>query len=97
MARVEEFRVVFVDYMPSLIDEGVLYISMTNHTAVHLCACGCGEKVITPLAPMRWHILYDGVAVSLSPSIGNWDFACKSHYFIRDNKVPMFDIQIKFE
>lgn len=87
MARVEEFRVVFVDYMPSLIDEGVLYISMTNHTAVHLCACGCGEKVITPFAPMRWHILYDGVAVSLSPSIGNRDFACKSHYFIRDNKV----------
>lgn len=38
MARIEEFRVVFVDYMPSLIDEGVLYISMVSHTAVHLCA-----------------------------------------------------------
>ena len=87
MARIEEFRVVFVDYMPSLIDEGVLYISMTNHTAVHLCSCGCGEKVTTPLAPMRWHLLYDGVSVSLFPSIGNWEFDCQSHYFIRNNKV----------
>jgi Leucine-rich repeat (LRR) protein len=25
--------------------------------------------------------------VSLSPSIGNWNHKCKSHYFIRNDKV----------
>jgi hypothetical protein len=28
-----------------------------------------------------------GKTVSLIPSIGNWSFACKSHYWISNNKV----------
>jgi hypothetical protein len=87
MASTDVFRVVFVDYMPSLIDEGVLYVSMLNHTAIHLCACGCGEKVVTPIAPNRWFLTYDGETISLNPSIGNWSFVCKSHYFIQNNRV----------
>jgi hypothetical protein len=30
--------------------------------------------------------MYDG-KVSLHPSIGNWSFPCRSHYWIRGNEV----------
>jgi Family of unknown function (DUF6527) len=30
---------------------------------------------------------FDGEMVSLSPSIGNWNFACRSHYFIRRGRI----------
>ncbi len=30
---------------------------------------------------------YDGETVTLAPSVGNWSFACKSHYVIRRNEV----------
>jgi hypothetical protein len=54
---------------------------------VHLCLCGCGEEVVTPIRPTGWRITFDGVAVSLHPSIGNWDFTCRSHYWITDGQV----------
>ena len=31
--------------------------------------------------------IFDGKKVSLSPSIGNWSFECKAHYFIKQNKI----------
>jgi hypothetical protein len=73
--------------MPKELNQGVLYISMEYSLIMHLCACGCGEKVATPLSPEDWKLYYDGESVSLSPSIGNWDFPCESHYWIRKNKV----------
>jgi hypothetical protein len=30
---------------------------------------------------------FDGDLVSLSPSIGNWQFPCRSHYWIRENAI----------
>ena len=39
----------FVNTMPSELEEGVLYISIPYRTASHLCACGCGERVVTPI------------------------------------------------
>lgn len=77
----------FVEFIPSELEEGVLYISIEYKTAVHKCVCGCGNKVVTPLTPTDWEITYDGKTVSLSPSIGNWNFKCKSHYFITKNKI----------
>jgi hypothetical protein len=65
----------------------VLYISIPYATAVHKCCCGCGEKVVTPLTPTDWKLIFDGESVSLSPSIGNWSFRCESHYWIRSNNV----------
>jgi len=53
----------------------------------HKCCCGCGNEVITPLSPTGWKLVFDGQSISLVPSIGNWSFACQSHYFIRENKV----------
>ncbi|WP_443045096.1 DUF6527 family protein [Streptomyces sp. Go40/10] len=52
-------------------------------TVVHLCCCGCGNKVVTPLSPTDWSLTFDGASISLSPSIGNWSYPCRSHYWIR--------------
>jgi hypothetical protein len=75
------------DEFPKVLDEGVLYISEECELAAHKCCCGCGEDVITPLRPARWRLDRNGGRVSLYPSIGNWKFACRSHYWIRDNRV----------
>jgi hypothetical protein len=61
---------------------GVLYVSPGYATVTHLCCCGCGAEVVTPLSPTDWKLTFDGVAISLSPSVGNWSLPCRSHYFI---------------
>jgi Family of unknown function (DUF6527) len=73
----------FVEYMPERLEEGVVYVSIRFKIASHLCCCGCGNEVVTPLSPTGWELTYDGVSVSLHPSIGNWGFPCRSHYWIR--------------
>lgn len=77
----------FVEFIPPELNEGILYISVQYPTAVHKCACGCGNKVVTPISPVGWQLLFDGKSVSLTPSIGNWQFPCRSHYWIKSNKV----------
>lgn len=77
---------VYVEFIPADLDPGCLYISMTYATASHLCACGCGRRVVTPLGPVDWELTFNG-RVTLSPSIGNGQYACGSHYLIRDNRV----------
>ncbi len=85
--RPDSFIPEFVETMPEELDEGRLYISSRFRTASHLCACGCGSRVVTPLKPAKWELTnVDGI-VSLSPSIGRWQLPCKSHYWIRDNQV----------
>lgn len=75
----------FVEYMPKEIDDMVLYISMENKICIHLCACGCKEKVVTRLSSKDWNLFYDGKELTMFPSIGNWNFKCRSHYWIRKN------------
>ncbi|HLM99177.1 MAG TPA: DUF6527 family protein [Bryobacteraceae bacterium] len=77
----------FVEFIPGELKEGTIYISIRFGTASHLCCCGCGNKVVTPLRPTDWKLIFDGKTVSLDPSIGNWSFACRSHYWIRNNRV----------
>jgi hypothetical protein len=43
--------------------------------------------VVTPLNPAKWHFSEHEGTVSLSPSVGNWSFPCKSHYWIAGNRV----------
>ena len=76
-----------VEFMPKVLSEGVIYISEPYSTAVHLCCCGCGLRVITPLTSKDWNVSFEGELVSLFPSVGNWSFPCKSHYWIRNGKV----------
>lgn len=85
--KIKSIRPVFVESMPDRIDEGVLYISERYKTAIHKCCCGCGEEVVTPLSPAEWAVRRSGDAVSLHPSVGNWSIACRSHYWIRVNRV----------
>jgi hypothetical protein len=68
-------------------DEGILYVSMEYATAAHKCCCGCGNDVFTRLSPSDWKLTFDGRTVSLFPSVGNWDFSCQSHYWIKNNRV----------
>jgi hypothetical protein len=77
----------FVEYIPEDLAEGTIYISIPFATAAHKCSCGCGREVITPLSPTDWKLIFDGETVSLDPSIGNWNYPCESHYWIRHNKV----------
>lgn len=60
---------------------------MAFATAVHKCACGCGREVVTPLSPTDWKLTFDGESISLHPSLGNWGFPCRSHYWIRNDRV----------
>lgn len=77
----------FVEFIPERLQDGVLYVSVAYATAAHKCCCGCGHEVVTPLTPTDWKLIFDGETVSLDPSIGNWSFPCKSHYWIRCNNV----------
>lgn len=73
----------FVEYVPEDPAEGTIYVSLPFATAIHKCCCGCGNEVVTPLSPTDWTLIFDGESVSLYPSIGNWSFPCRSHYWIR--------------
>jgi len=90
----------FVEDMPEELEAGVLYVSMRYATAVHLCACGCGREVVTPLSPAQWKMTFDGETVSLSPSIGSWGLPCRSHYFITKGEtveaLPWSDDQVRY-
>ena len=77
----------FVDFIPDNIEDGVLYISLDFGTVIHNCACGCGNEVNTPLSPTAWRMIYNGESISLKPSIGNWSFECKSHYWITKSEI----------
>jgi hypothetical protein len=89
MTEIDYLEPVFVEFIPreSELQPGKLYVSMAYTTTVHLCASGCGMKVVLPLNPAKWRLQFDGEAVSLSPSVGNWDYPCRSHYWIQKNRI----------
>jgi Family of unknown function (DUF6527) len=80
----------YVEFIPKDLDEGILYISTRFKTASHLCCCGCGSKVVTPLNPARWQLVDHHSTVSLSPSIGLGALPCRSHYWIRRSCVDWY-------
>ena len=77
----------FVESFPEELEEGTLYVSMPYATVAHKCCCGCGNDVITPLTPTDWKLMFDGKKITLDPSIGNWNFPCSSHYWIKGGRV----------
>lgn len=88
MSKTIVFTPVFVEFVPDQLEDGKLYISKEYGTAIHLCACGCGNKTVTPIRGVdSWAMRENGDKISISPSIGNWHFPCRSHYFITDNEV----------
>ena len=91
----------FCKHIPESLEPGVLYVSMEYATAVHSCCCGCGEEVVTPFTPTDWEMAFDGRAISLWPSVGNWTLPCRSHYVVREGAViqgrPWTDEEIAAE
>lgn len=77
----------FVEEIPKTLEGGTLYVCCRYRAVAHLCACGCGTVVNTPLHPTQWTLVCDGVSVSLYPSIGSWSEDCRSHYWIRNNRI----------
>jgi hypothetical protein len=77
----------FVESFPDEAQPDTLYVSIPYRTALHKCCCGCGRDVVTSISPTDWKVTYDGVNVSLHPSIGNWSFPCQSHYWVRDGSI----------
>jgi len=84
---IERIRLELVEFMPSHLEPGILYVSKKYRTAAHLCACGCGEKVRTQLGDLGWRLTAGRSGPTLFPSVGNWQKPCRSHYFIRDGRV----------
>lgn len=94
--RINDITPVFVEkYMPDELELGKLYISKQYGTAIHLCACGCGGKTVTPIEPfpsgwrLKEKIVNGNCHVTLRPSIGNWsgERPYHAHYYITDNKI----------
>ena len=87
MTRIDSLRHEFVSHVPDILEDGVLYVSVPFNIVMHRCCCGCGNEIVTPLDPADWQMAFDGKSVSLYPSIGNWQLACQSHYWVERNRV----------
>lgn len=77
----------FVKAIPNELEDQTLYVSIDYATVAHKCCCGCGREVVTPLSPTDWKLTYDGESISLNPSVGNWSFECRSHYWIEKSTI----------
>ncbi len=81
------FRLQRVHSMPRELEPGVLYAAEHYGAAAHLCACGCGSKIRTPLGPTEWSLEETPTGPTLRPSVGNWQKPCRSHYVIHAGNV----------
>lgn len=84
---IKRFELALVQYIPKDPQPGTLYVAKEYGAAVHRCACGCGAKVSTPLGPTGWTLTISRNSASLTPSVGNWQLPCQSHYWITEGKV----------
>ena len=87
-----EIEPVFVEkYIPkqSEMEPNKIYISREFETSSHLCLCGCGRLTVLPLKPNSGWVLQEHQSgkVSFSPSVGNFQLPCRSHYIITKNKA----------
>lgn len=86
-ARLTRIELERTEFMPKDLKPGILYVSEEYGAAAHLCACGCGEKVRTPLSPTGWQLFEGARGPTLIPSVGNWQKPCRSHYWIEDGGI----------
>jgi Family of unknown function (DUF6527) len=93
--KIDHLELREVEYMPDELEHGILYHSDRFNTAIHLCACGCGNQVVTPLAEKVGHIPLEGSkwgfqidknGPTLFGSIGNQN-VCGAHYNVRDGRI----------
>ncbi len=87
--KINEITPVYFDEIPKDLELGKLYITKQYEVAVHLCACGCGGKTVTPFCAGEWTLTDNDGKVTLRPSIGNFmgESPYHAHYFITDNRI----------
>ena len=85
--KLEHITLQRVEYMPKQLEPGILYVSEKFGAVAHLCACGCGAKIRTPLGATDWSLNVKAGGPCLWPSVGNWQQACKSHYVIDNGDI----------
>jgi hypothetical protein len=84
---IKELKLEIVRLLPHQLQPGILYVSIEHEVAGHLCPCGCNTKVFTRLGPAGWSFKEENGKATLNPSLGNWQLPCRSHYWIRENKI----------
>lgn len=86
--KINEVTPIFVDVIPSILKEGIIYISYKYEIAIHLCACGCNKQVVTPFGANAWTLTTDN-GITLRPSIGNFkgENPYHAHYYITNGKI----------
>jgi len=69
---IKEYKTHYVDSLPKRENMKVntIYVSEKTWMSSHLCACGCGEEVITPFIRGGWnYYIDDNDSITISPSI----------------------------
>lgn len=87
---INELIPAFCEEIADNLEEGKIYISEKYSCAIHLCACGCKQKTVTPFNNSKgWALTNRDGVITLRPSIGNFagENPYHAHYFITDNKI----------
>jgi hypothetical protein len=76
------------------LEDGVLYVVDGPHYVEYNCPCGCGNVVMIPYfkdmadrGDYGWGMTEHDGKVSLTPSVFSSSWPCRSHYFIRQNRI----------
>ena len=90
--KIFELKTEYVEYMPEVKEEGILYVSERFSLAIHKCCCGCGIDTVTDLKPYwekGWSIKEEEGKITLRPSIGNFngERPYHAHYYITKGEV----------
>lgn len=100
MQRLTEFREVrhIPEFLYAMFDDeqkledGVFYVVDNSPYVEYNCPCGCGGVVILPTKKHQdgydgWGFKEQNGKVTLSPSVYSTGFSCRSHYFVRENRI----------
>lgn len=87
--KIFELKPKYVEHIDEELQEGFIYISEEYHVAIHLCACGCKKKTVTPLYKNGWTLTKNDDKITLRPSIGNFkgENPYHAHYYVTNNKI----------
>jgi hypothetical protein len=77
-------KIAYIDIFPDALENDTLYVSHAYSTTAHLCASGCGFRVVLPLGKGGWKLM-DEKNLTVYPSVHVPK--CNSHYWIRGGRI----------